>query len=104
MARKTPEGRFNDHLNNELKRRFPGCEIINLDPMSNYQGIPDKIVLVEGGHFGVLETKAGFKASKQPNQEHHVERLGRVGFSAFINPDNCDEVLDAFQSTLGAGR
>lgn len=103
MARKTPEGRFNEELDSKLQSRFPGCEILSLDPMTNYQGIPDKIVLHDG-QFGILETKAGFKSKKQPNQDHHVERLGKKGFSAFINPDNCDEVLDALQSTFRARR
>ncbi len=99
MARKTPEGKFNEHLDAELDRRFPGCEILKLDPMVNYQGIPDKIVLFEG-RFGVLETKAGMKSKYEPNQEYHIERLKGVGFSASINPDNCEEVLDAMAATL----
>lgn len=103
MARKTPEGRFNEDLDKKLKKRFPGCEILKLDPMTTYQGVPDKLVLYDG-HFAILETKAGFKSEKQPNQEHHVERLKDVGFSSFINPQNCDEVLDAFQQTLRPGR
>lgn len=103
MTRKTPEGRFNEELDKKLHDRFPGCEILKLDPMTTYQGIPDKLVLFEG-RFGILETKSGFKAKDQPNQAYHVDRLGEVGFSAFINPDNCDEVLDALQSTLRPGR
>ena len=99
MARKTPEGKFNEQLDKELKARFPGCEILKLDPSVNYQGIPDKLVLYNGG-FGILETKRGSKAEKQPNQDHHVKRLGKVGFSSFIHPDNMDEVLDALQHTL----
>lgn len=99
MTRKTPEGRFNEVLDSKLNERFPGCEILKLDPMTNYQGIPDKLVVYEG-RVGFLETKSGFKAKNRPNQPYHVERLGHVGFSAFINPDNCDEVLDALHSTL----
>ncbi len=104
MARKTPEGKFNEELDKKLEERFPGCEILKLDPMVNYQGVPDKLVAYEG-QVGFLETKSGFKAKKQPAQPYHVERLNdNVGFSAFINPDNCDEVLDALQSTFGARR
>jgi len=99
MTRKTPEGRFNEHLDEELHERFPGCEILKLDPATNYQGIPDKLVMYDG-RSGVLETKSGFKATDQPNQRYHVKRLGRVGFSAFINPDNMNEVLDAMESAL----
>jgi hypothetical protein len=101
VTRKTPEGRFNEELNKKLEARFPGCEILKLDPMTNYQGIPDKLVVYEG-HAGFLETKSGFKAKNQPNQPYHVDRLGSVGFSAFINPDNCDEVLDGLHKAFGA--
>ena len=99
MARKTPEGKFNEVLDTELENRLPGCEILKLDPMTTYQGIPDKLVMYNG-RAGVLETKSGFKAEDQPNQEYHVERLKSVAFSSFINPDNMNEVLDALQSTL----
>jgi len=82
-----------------IKERFPGCEVLKNDPQSNFQGIPDLTVLTENG-WAVLETKRGAKAKKQPNQDHYVNRFNNMGFSAFINPSNEQEVLDALQRSF----
>lgn len=82
-----------------IKARFPGSEVFKNDPQSNFQGIPDLTVLAPGG-WAVLETKRGEKSPKQPNQDYYVEQFNGVGFAAFINPSNEEEVLDAFQRSL----
>lgn len=97
------EREFQPKLNEEVKRRMPTCEIIRLDANKNYQGIPDFLVLCPEG-WGIFETKRRPNSRKQPNQDHHIKRLSKIGFSAFINPDNMDEVLDDFQSTLRSDR
>lgn len=86
-----------------IKSRFPGCEVLKNDPQSNFQGIPDLTVLTEHG-WAVLETKRGSKAAKQPNQDHYVNRFNDLGFSAFINPSNEEEVLDALQRSFETER
>ena len=89
-------------LKDEIKGRFPECEIIRLSPNDNYQGIPDLLVLCPDG-WGILETKRRPKSRRQPNQPYHVERLNKLRFAAFIDPDNMDEVLDDLQHALRAG-
>src|SRR5688500_6074088 len=86
-----------------IKDRFPGCEVLKNDPQSNFQGIPDLTVLTQDG-WALLETKRGAKSKKQPNQDYYVDRFDAMGFSAFINPSNEEEVLDAFQRSLEVRR
>lgn len=102
MTRKTPEGRFNEDLQKKLDSRFPGCEVINLDPSKNFDGIPDKLILFED-KWAILESKRSPEASKRLHQDYYVDKFNNMSFSAFINPDNCDEVLDALQSTFRPG-
>jgi len=96
------ESAFKTNLSKELRSMFPGCMLLKND--ANYlQGVPDMLVLW-GPHWAMLETKAAPKSKRQPNQEHYVERLDRMSFSAFICPDNKEEVLDALQSAFGTRR
>ena len=86
-----------------IEERFPGCRVLKNDPQANFQGIPDLTVLTADG-WAVLETKRGEKSPKQPNQDYYVSEFGNLGFSAFINPSNETEVLDAFQRSLEVRR
>lgn len=86
-----------------IKARFPGCEVLKNDPQSNFQGIPDLTVLTEDG-WALLETKRGEKSPKRPNQDHYVNRFDQMSFSAFINPSNEEEVLDALQRSFEVRR
>lgn len=94
---------YQSDLIKRIKNRFPGCEVLKNDPQSNFQGIPDLTVLTEDG-WGMLETKRGAKAAKQPNQDHYVAQFNELGFSAFINPSNEEEVLDALQQSFEVRR
>lgn len=93
------ENKYQAGLIKRIKARFPGCEVLKNDEQY-IQGIPDLTVLSTNGRFGILETKAGEDSPKQPNQDHYVERFNAMGFSAFINPSNEEEVLDALQQTF----
>lgn len=93
---------FQPTLKEELYSRLPGCVIIKQDP-NQLQGVPDLLVLWED-KWALLETKRGSRAARQPNQDYYVEKFGKMSFSAFVNPDNMDEVLDAIQSAFGVGR
>lgn len=98
MAKK--EIPYQKDLIDRIKARFPGCEVLKNDPQANYQGIPDLTVLLPGGGWAMLETKRGTNSPKRPNQEYYVTWFNERGFSAFINPSNEEEVLDALQRSF----
>ncbi len=93
---------FQAKLIKELKRRFPGCFVMKLDP-GYIQGIPDLLILW-GKRWAVLECKKNKKAIRQPNQELYVELLNGMSFSRFIYPENKEEVLHDLEQTFRAGR
>jgi hypothetical protein len=93
------ENQYQPGLIERIKERFPGCQVLKNDPQSNFQGIPDLTVLTADG-WAVLETKRGEKAPKRPNQDYYVSQFNELGFSAFINPSNEEEVLDALQRSF----
>lgn len=97
MAKREDE--YQPKLIKRIEEQFPNCMILKNDPQLNGQGIPDLTVLTDKG-WAVFETKRGEKAPKRPNQDHYVNRLNGLGFSAFIHPANEKEVLDAFQRSL----
>lgn len=86
------ENRFKTNLIKEIRRLFPGCMIMHLDP-NEIQGIPDLLVLYND-RWAVLEGKDYATAPHQPNQDYYVDLMDRMSFAAFIYPENKDEVLD----------
>lgn len=85
------ESEFQKRLIKELKERFPECMVLKNDP--NYiQGIPDLMVLGKD-KWAALEVKKSAKAHHQPNQDYYVEKMNELSFSAFIYPENKEEVL-----------
>lgn len=92
------ESHFDTKLIKELKHRFPGCIILKND--ANYlQGVPDRIILWND-KWATLETKKTKNASRQPNQDYYVNKMNEMSFSAFIYPENMEEVLDGLQQTF----
>lgn len=87
------ENRFKTKLIGEIKKMFPGCIVVHLDP-NEIQGIPDILVLF-GDKWATLEGKDYEDAPRQPNQPYYVDLMNRMSFSAFIYPENKNEVLDA---------
>ena len=75
----------------ELKSMFPGCFVLHLDP-NEIQGIPDLLVLYKN-KWATLEAKDSAKATHRPNQDYYVDVMNGLSFSAFIYPQNKDEVL-----------
>lgn len=102
-TKKQLESQFDTKLTKELRERLPDCFIYKMDP-NQVQGIPDRLILWRD-RWATLETKRGNKgrdAARQPNQEYYVDKFNEMSFSAFINPENCEEVLDALQEAFGA--
>ncbi len=96
MAKK--ESQFQANLIKKLKGLFPGCYVLKNDP--NYiQGIPDLTILF-GGKWATLEVKRERGAPYRPNQNYHVDNMNNMSFSAFIFPENEEEVLNELQQTF----
>lgn len=86
------ESKFQKEVIDEIKSKFPEAIIMKNDP--NYiQGIPDLTILC-GNKWATLEIKKSRNATHQPNQDHYVEKMNSMSFSAFIFPENKEEVLN----------
>ncbi len=89
------ESEFQKRLIKELKERFPECMVLKNDP--NYiQGIPDLMVLGKD-KWAALEVKKSAKAHHQPNQDYYVEKMNELSFSAFVYPENKEEIIDELE-------
>ena len=92
------ESKYQAKLIARLEHKFPGCVVIKNDP-GYMQGVPDLLFLY-GPFWAMLEVKASANAPEQPNQHYYVQLFGSMSFSAFIHPDNEEEVLDALQQAF----
>lgn len=96
------ESKFQSKLIKEIRELFPGCKILKNDP--NYlQGFPDLTILYND-RWAVLECKDDKDSHRQPNQEYYVEDLNRMSYSAFIYPENKEDILDELQQALAPRR
>lgn len=86
------EGEFKKSLTDELKVRLPGCIVLKNDP-TFIQGIPDLTILWDE-RWATLEVKKSMREPHRPNQDYYVDLMNRMSFSAFIFPENRQEVLD----------
>lgn len=92
MKKYRNEGAFKTDLSKEIQSMLPGCFVLHLDP-NEVQGIPDLLVLYRE-KWATLEGKITADASHQPNQDYYVDVMNKMSFSAFIYPENKQEVLD----------
>lgn len=97
------ESKFQAELIKDIKETLPGVIVLKNDP--NYiQGIPDLTVLHENG-WAMLECKKEENASHRPNQDYYINMINEMHiFSAFVYPENKEEVLYALQQSFGAIR
>ena len=100
----TLERDYQAKLIKRLRTMFPGCVIQKLDT-GYQQGIPDLLILWEH-MWAILEVKKSEKdrRSPEPNQEYFVDYLNEMSFSAFIYPENEEEVLRDLQQTFESYR
>ena len=92
------EAEFQRKLIAEIKDRFQDCVVIKND--ADYiQGIPD-ITVFWGNHWATLECKRSSKASHRPNQDYYVDKMNRMSFSAFVYPENMEDVLDDMERSF----
>lgn len=85
------ESQFQAKLIKKLKNLFPDCFVLKNDP-TYLQGVPDLLVLYKD-KWAALECKKSANARHQPNQDYYVARMDDMSFSAFIYPENEDEVI-----------
>lgn len=95
-----PENDYQAGLITRLYARFPGCQVLKNDP-GYIQGIPD-LTIFFGPCWATLEVKASATAAERPNQAYYVERMNDMSFSAFIYPENEEEVLVALQEAFSS--
>nr|DAY94748.1 MAG TPA: Nuclease [Caudoviricetes sp.] len=62
-------------------------------------GVPDRIVLLPGGHVGFIELKAPGKKLR-PLQQWRLEQIHALGIPAHVidHPDQIQEALDAIRA------
>lgn len=73
------ENKFKTGLVKDLKKRFPGCMVVHLDP-NEIQGIPDLLVLYRD-RWAALEGKKTGKASHRPNQDYYVAKMNEMSMA-----------------------
>ena len=86
------ENKFQSKLIKELKKEFPGCMVLKNDP-TYLQGVPDLLVLYKN-KWCALEVKRSATAKHQPNQDYYVDKMSEMSHSAFIYPENKDQVIN----------
>ena len=66
----------------------------------NFDGMPDRIVLLPGGHIGFVEVKAPGKAPR-PLQRARLKLLMRLGFKVYVLDDTSQigGILDDIQTS-----
>ena len=86
------ENKFQSKLIKELKKEFPGCMVLKNDP-TYLQGVPDLLVLYKN-KWCALEVKRSATAKHQSNQDYYVDKMNEMSHSAFIYPENKDQVMN----------
>lgn len=96
------ESRFQSDTIKRLYEMFPGADISKLDSAA-VPGHQDILILWED-RWATLEFKKSKDAPTQPNQEYYVERHNRMSFSAFVYPENVEEVLRELEQAFKTPR
>lgn len=94
------ESDFKTELAREIKERLPGSFVFHLDP-NELQGIPDLLVLYRN-RWAALEGKKFLNATHRPNQDYYVGLMNEMSFSAFIYPENKEEILYAMEQSFNS--
>ena len=85
------ESTFKRRVKKRIASLIPGCFMHEMK--AGTSGIPDTLILSDY-KWALLEFKKSHDASHQPNQDYYVNYFNSMGFSAFIYPENEDEVID----------
>lgn len=90
------ENKYQSELKKRISKRFPGSIIIKTDDI---QGFPDLLIL-DKDKWAALEVKRSNDSSHRPNQNYWVNKLNNMSFSAFINPENEEAILDDMERSF----
>ena len=85
------ENSFQKDLIKEIKEMFAVCVVLRND-CEQIEGVPDRTVLYKD-KWVVLECKKSPKENHQPNQDYYVSKLRNMSYSAFIYPENKNDIL-----------
>ena len=96
------ESKFQKEVIDEIQELLPDAIIMKNDP-NHIQGIPD-LTILSGDKWATLEIKKSKDATHQPNQDFYVETMNNMSFSAFIFPENKEEVLYEMAQSLKSKR
>ena len=96
------ESDFQSKLIKTIKSRFPGAMVLKNDPRY-IQGIPDLMILWRN-KWAALECKKSQSEKHQPNQDYYVDKMNKMSFSAFIFPENEEEVLNELERSFKVRR
>ena len=96
------ESQFQHDLIKKLKKQFPDCFVLKNDA-TYIQGFPDLLILYKD-KWAALECKKTSKSSKRPNQEYYVAKLDAMSFSAFVSPENCNDIMQKLQAFFEGGQ
>ena len=88
------ESGFKAKFLEELENRLPQLDLDFYT--TDRRSMPDTAVLGPGV-WAVLEFKKMEDADQQPNQGHHIRRLNKKGYAAFVYPENAEEVLSELE-------
>lgn len=92
------ESKFQSDLIKELKTRFPDSIVLKNDA-TYCQGIPDLTIFYKN-RWATLECKKDEKSSVRPNQKYYVDKMKEMSFSAFICPQNKEEVINELERSF----
>lgn len=96
------EGKYKTQLTGRIEERFGSrCMVVRLDAALK-QGVPDMLLLFEGGFWAALEGKRNATAPHRPNQPYYVDVMDRMCFAAFIYPENEEAVLHELEQEFQA--
>jgi hypothetical protein len=85
------ESKYQTEFLDKLRTIFAGCIILK-NNASYLQGVPDWIILY-CNKWATLEIKRTICAHKQPNQAHYVNRMNNMSYSAFVYPENEQQII-----------
>ena len=94
------ERNFQSKLIKEIKKEFPEAMVFKMDPQY-IQGTPDLMILHKK-RWAALEVKKSKDAHHQPNQDYYIQKMNKMSYAAFINPENKAEVMNELHKTFRA--